>query len=83
MLKKTKIYQYINKLKKEDIKNFALKQNFELKSYELDLIYYYIKNKYIDFFNNPSKVLEEISNKVRPITYNKINELYNKFKIYL
>ncbi len=78
-----KIYQYINKLKKEDIKNFALKQNFELESYELDLIYYYIKNKYIDFFNNPSKVLEEISNKVRPITYNKINELYNKFKIYL
>lgn len=78
-----KIYQYINKLKKEDIQNFALKQNFELESYELDLIYYYIKNKYIDFFNNPSKVLEEISNKVRPITYNKINELYNKFKIYL
>jgi hypothetical protein len=40
------ILNYINKLKKEDIYNFSLKENIELNDNELDIIYDYIKNDF-------------------------------------
>ena len=74
------IYQYINKIKREDIINFSKTRGIELSSDELEIIYYYIKNEYKRFFNNPLEVLNEISKKVSNNTYNEIVNLYNTYK---
>ena len=78
------ISQYIKKIQKEDINNFAYKQGINLDKEELEIIYYYIKNKYQIFLNGKHKeILNEIKNKVKPSTYNKIESLYEQYKIYL
>ena len=47
----------------------------------MDVIYYYTKNRYNDFFEGRDlELLEEIKYKVRSFTYNKIVELYYKYR---
>lgn len=77
------IYEYINRLTKDDIIRFGLNQGIELLEYEVDTIYSYIKNDYLRFFDDPETVLLEVKYKVRDITYNKIMKLYNKYKIFI
>lgn len=75
------ILNYIKKLTKNDIVNFANKQNISLTNEEVDIIYFYIKNRYQDFFMGHEKeLLEEIKKKVSHDTYLKILEYY---QIYL
>ena len=75
------ITEYINKLKKEDINNYAQKQGIKLDKEELDIVYNYIKTNYKTIlYGNPKDILLEIKSKVKPITYNKIENLYIKFK---
>ena len=74
------IYQYINNLKPDDIKDFGLKQNIVLSEQEIEIIYDYIKHKTKELFNNPLKVIAEIKDKVSIPVYNKILELYNHYK---
>lgn len=38
------IEEYVNRMKKEDVNNFALKQGIILDKEELDIIYNYIKS---------------------------------------
>ena len=40
------ITEYVNRLKKDDITDFALKQGIVLDNNELDIVYSYIKNNY-------------------------------------
>lgn len=77
------IYEYINRLTKDDIIRFGLNQGIELLKYEVNTIYSYIKNDYLRFFDNPETVLLEVRYKVRDITYKKIMELYNKYKNFI
>lgn len=77
------IYQYINRIRREDIINFSKTRGIELSSDELEVIYYYVKNEYKRFFNNPLEVLTEVSNKVSSNTYNEIVNLYNTYKGYI
>lgn len=77
------IYQYINRIRREDIINFSKTRGIELSSDELEVIYYYVKNEYKRFFNNPLEVLTEVSNKVNSNTYNEIVNLYNTYKGYI
>ncbi len=73
--------QYISKLTKEDIEVFALKQGIVLTSDELDLINKIVKKDYKTFvYGNPKPILEDLKNKVQPLTYNKIENLYVQFK---
>lgn len=75
------ITEYVNRLKKEDINNFALKQGIILDNEELEVIYTYIKKNYKTIiYGNPKNILLEIKSKVKPLTYNKIENLYIKFK---
>ncbi len=74
------IYQYINRLKKEDIIKFINYKGLFVSDDEIETIYYYIKNEYKRFFNNPIEVLEEIKMKVSNYTYNEIINLYEKYK---
>lgn len=75
------IINYINKLTKNDIITYCQKSSIPITEDELDIIYYYIKNKHKEFLNGYDKqILEEIKYKVKSATYNKILELYNKYK---
>ena len=75
------IEEYVNRLKKEDISSFSLKQGIILDNDELDLLYTYIKSNYKTIiYGNPKDILLEIKSKVKPLTYNKIENLYIKFK---
>ena len=76
--------EYIKKLKKEDIYNYALKEGVPLENYELDIIYNYIKKDYKTIiYGNTRKILDELKDKVKINTYNKIENLYLRFKNYL
>lgn len=76
--------EYVKKLKKEDIYNYALKEGIPLEDYELDIIYNYIKKDYKTIiYGNIRKILDELKDKVKINTYNKIENLYLRFKNYL
>ena len=74
------IYQYINRLGKEDIVRYCNNHGIMVNEYDLDIVYYYVKNDYKRFFNDPIDVLNEVKNKVSDYTYNEIIKLYNKYK---
>ena len=75
------IKKYINKLTKQDIINYIYKQNIELSPNEIDIIYYYIKNKYNEFLNgNDQNILIELKQKVSPKTYHILKDYYNTYK---
>ena len=75
------IEKYIKKLTKQDIINYATKQNISLTESEINIIYNYIKTKYKDFLNgNEKELLSEIKQKVKPPTYQKIEQLYNLYQ---
>ena len=80
MFNKLVIYDYIKKIKKEDICNYGIKEGIKINNNDLDIIYNYIKNRYTDIFNNPIEVINEINGKVSDNVYQKIIELYNKYK---
>ena len=75
------IINYIKKLTKSDIYNYCKNNRIPINDEEVDVIYYYIKNKYNMFFDGyHEELLNEIKYKVRSYTYNKIIELYDKYK---
>ena len=82
MINKNLIYLYINRIKKEDILEFAKRQDIILNNNELDLIYDYIKNKTDNILDDPEYVLEEIKDKLSYEVYLKILELYFKYEDY-
>ena len=82
-MNKLLIYKYIERIKKEDIANYSLSQNINLTTNELDIIYDYIKNKTNEILNNPSQLIDEIKDKVSINVYNKLLELYDKYKDYI
>ena len=75
------IGEYVNRLRRSDIVYYAEKQGIYLDKDEVDIIFDYIKNDYKTIiYGNPKDILEEIKFKVKPLTYNKIETLYIKFK---
>jgi len=75
------IKELVEKLSEDDIKNYALKENVTLTNEELKTIYMYIKNYWQDFYRGDCKELFiELKEKLKPNTYNKIIELYSKYK---
>ena len=74
------IYEYINRLRREDIVKFCIIKGIDASENEIDIVYDYIKNDYKRFFNNPEDILLEIKNKVSNNTYKVIMEYYNKYK---
>lgn len=74
------IYEYINRLRREDIVKFCSIKNIVASDNEIDIVYSYIKNDYKRFFNNPLDVLYEIKDKVSNDTFDEIIKLYDKYK---
>ena len=77
------IYEYIKKLKKDDIINFCYRKNINITNNELDIIYYYIKKDYKRFFNNHEEIINEIKGKVSDNTFNELMKLYDKYKQFI
>ena len=74
------IYEYINRLRREDIVKFCIIKGIDASDSEIDVVYNYIKRDYKRFFSNPDEVLTEIKNEVSSNTFYIIMELYNKYK---
>lgn len=75
------IKELVEKLTEKDIANFALKESIILNDEETKIIYLYIKNYWQIFYKgDPNALFSELKEKLEPKTYQKINELYNKYK---
>lgn len=74
------IYEYINRLRRDDIIKFCNLKGINISNNEIDIIYDYIKYDYKRFFNNPTEVLNEIKLKVSDNTFKEIMKLYDKYK---
>ena len=49
------IYEYINRLRRDDIVSFCNMKGIYVSDYDLDIVYSYIKNDYRRFFNKNEK----------------------------
>lgn len=74
------VYDYIDKIKRDDIYRFGVSQGIELEDFEIEIIFSYVKNDYKRFFSDPLGVINEIKYKVNVRTYEKIESLYLKYK---
>ena len=74
------ILKYMDRLTKDDIKKYAINQKVDLSSSELDLIYAYIKKYPKRILNEPMEVIDEIKDDPSINVYNKLLELYQKYK---
>lgn len=79
-MNKLLIYEYINRLKRDDIVKFCMIKGISIDDSDIDIVYYYIKNEYKSFFNNPNNVLNEVKNKVSNNTFDEILKLCDKYK---
>jgi len=77
------IYQYINRLRKEDIVRYCNSHGIFVDNNDLDVVYDYVKNDYKRFFNDPMNVLNEVKYKVSDYTYNEIMKMYDKYKSFI
>ncbi len=77
------VLKYMDKLTKEDINKYALSQDVSLKSNELDLLYAYIKKYSKRILNEPLDVIDEIKDDLSDNVYNKLLELYDKYKDFI
>lgn len=75
------INEYVKRLTKDDIVGFAKSQGIILEVNEVNTIYDYIKKYYKTFiYGNPRPILDDLKQKVKPMTYQKIETLYTQFK---
>lgn len=72
--------EYINKLTKEKINELALNNNIFLNNNELDIIFIYIKERYLEFIKNPDNIINEVKNKITNENYLKLLNIYNQYK---
>lgn len=71
---------YVDRLKREDIVNFAIKKNILLDKNELEVVYHNIKTRFKDIYDDGLKVIEENKNSLKETTYRKLKELYENIK---
>jgi hypothetical protein len=73
------IIEYIKKINRNDIINYANKQGISLNNDEIETIYYYIKHEYNRLINKDESLLEEIKDKLNNNAYNYIKDMYYKY----
>ena len=73
------ITNYINIMKKEDIINFAKKNNLKVTDSEIDFIYTFIKNNHEYYLKNPNELdISKYKDKFSNDNYNFLINLFNK-----
>lgn len=74
------IERYIKNLSKEQVNNFALKNNVNLNGLELDFLYVFIKKNYKEVLANPSLLnLDRYKTKFSEENFVKIKKLFNEY----
>ena len=75
------IKQYVSRMTFKDIDDFAKQYGLVLKNNDVEIIYDYIQREWRTFlYGNPRRILDELKQKLDPLTYNKIEQLYIHFK---
>ncbi len=75
---------YINTISKDDINNFALKNNIKLTAKELDFTYNFIKNNYQEVLKNKENFdFDKYRSNFSEDSFKKIKILINKYSSYL
>ena len=75
------ISQYINKMTKKDIIEFAKKKDIILNNNEADFIFKEIKNNWKTIvFGDPSNIFKKLKDKTPPKKYKQIEDLFYEFK---
>lgn len=75
------IANYVSKLKKQDIVQFALKNDINLKEEEVTIVYDIIQKYWKEIiFENHETILQKIKGKINNCTYQKIEELIILYK---
>lgn len=74
------IERYINKMTKEDVKNFAINKNINLSNEELDFTYDFVKKNYKNFLANPKVFnIERYKNNYTEENFSKITKVYQEY----
>lgn len=75
------ITSYIKTLKKEDIINFAKKNNLTVTDKEIDFVYSFIKNNHQEVLKNPNSFdITPYKNEFSNDNYNFLKNLIDKYK---
>ena len=75
------IERYINNLTKEDINNFASKNNIFLSNDELEFTYSFVKKNYKEVLGNPDLlILDRYKNKFSEENFVKIKKLFIEYR---
>lgn len=78
------IENFIINLKKEDIINFANKNNLKVTNHEIDFVYSFIKSNYKQVLKNPNSFdVSLYKNEFSNENYIFLNNLINKYKRFL
>ena len=80
---KSIIKSYVEKLKKEDIIKYIENNNYKVSNKEIDIIYFYIKNYWEDFFANNQDIWRKLRNDISENTYIEIMKLRDKYKKFI
>ena len=74
------IKNYIDLLTIEKIKDFSIKNNINLSDNELNYLLNLVKNNYEDIMKDDTNYLKEIENKINPVEFKKLKDLYLYYK---
>jgi len=81
------ISKYVNKLSKEEMVNFLMKENIILNEKEIDFLFSYIKKNWKLIFDNQDKIFLDLKENLNITTYTKIEPILifykEKYKSYL
>lgn len=72
--------EYINNLSKDKFIEITKKNNIYLNNKEIDILYIYIKEKYLEFIKNPNIIINEIKDKITNENYFKLLNIYNQYE---
>lgn len=79
-MKRENVLNYMQNIKKEDIISFSKKENIDIDSNDLEIIYEYVKNRGSDLLDNPLDIFSEVKDKISNTVYDKLLLLYNNYK---
>lgn len=74
------IERYMNRLKKEDVLNFAVSKNVFLSEEELNFTYDFIKKNWQDILRNPNLFeIDRYKNKYSEENFKKVKQLFKEY----
>ena len=74
---------YINNLNERDAKSFLERQDILLNDEEFNYLFQTIKNDYMKIINEDENQINEIKRKIQKKSFNKLYDLFIKYKKYL